>query len=177
MGRCVAKLSRRTAERIYSMPLHCQTWLFHCSSRLHGAPPFNSIALPCTSVHCLRPAPPISVMPFHCFAMQCYSVALLSDSRPFRCCSWPFRCKSPLVHALPLPFPSEHFLRFSLHFSSVASLRTELLLIAVAILCIAPLFRCVTLLRVAIPLRYWISSQVNRPFPLFRHWPMPENRP
>lgn len=125
MGRCVAKLSRRTAERIYSMPLHCQTWLFHCSSRLHGAPPFNSIALPCTSVHCL------------CCAFRRFAVALLNDSRPFR-------CKSPLVHALPLPFPSEHFLRFSLHFSSLASLRAELLLITVAPHCCATPFRCVT---------------------------------
>jgi len=29
----------------------------------------------------------------------------------------------------------------------------------------------------ATPLRYSISSQRNRPFPLLRHWPMPENLP
>ena len=180
MGRGVAKLSRRTTKLIYSMPLHrlanlcialakrffalpllsASPQVRCCSSRrfavalLHFSLLFRRNALAallhrCSSQHRIA-------LPWPIFALHGLAVALLNDSRPFRSTSMRFRCVSLLRYA-------------------AACLHTAVLFRGKS----PPgqAFRCVTLPRVAIPLRYWISSQTNRPFPLLRHWPMPEKRP
>lgn len=121
-------------------------------------------------------------LPWLRFALSCFSLPLLiGASRGFaatlRCCAIPLRCFAVLSHsvakrsgAMPCHCFAERFVALPFQCSAMQYY-------TVASHLVAPHCRCVTLLRVAIPLRYWISSQVNRPFPLFRHWPMPEKRP
>ena len=155
MGRGVANLSRRSAALVRSIPLHfkatrCSAFQFRCIALLLCALPLLSAS---PLFRCI--AERFAALPFHSVSMQCYSVASRLLTLPS--ISFPFHGKSSTGYALPLLFPSEHFLRVSVHFSTLALRRR------------ATLHHGSAVQRLAFPLRHWISSQVNRPFPLLRH--------
>lgn len=180
-----------TAFRFESVPCRGKTSQFLCGSLRFSALLFPSLpllyisllclAMPCYSIAslcfslpCRRETPPCQTiaLPFNAIqftsllcqcavAMPCHarlsaSIAAHGESERFRCCSVP-------RFTYPLLCRSRH--------------------------CCAGPFLCVTSPSQALPSQrrtgrvaatpshYSISSQRNLPFPLFRHWPMPEKRP
>lgn len=118
-------------------------------------PPCQTIALPFNAIQFTSLMCQCAVaMP--CHARLSVSIAAHGESERFRCCSVP-------RFTYPLLCRSRH--------------------------CCAGPFLCVTSPSQALPSQrrtgrvaatpshYSISSQRNLPFPLFRHWPMPEKRP
>lgn len=131
-----------------------------------------------------------SILPFP-FSRATISTDTIScgeicPTRPARCCNigrgifFALQIGSQRNVATPLHHFAELFLCISMRFSSIA-------LPSNAVQFTSLLFRCFPGLILAVqgrarrvhatPLRYSISSQRNRPFPLLRHWPMPENLP
>lgn len=126
------------ALRLCALPLLSVSPLFRCAASHFtalpsqcGSPRCFTVAVPSIASHslavaalcvtgpCRCIAERFAALPWRFIALQCYSVALRLPTLPS--VSFPFRGKSSTGYALPLLFPSEHFLRFSLHFSSVAS--------------------------------------------------------
>jgi hypothetical protein len=158
--------------RFSSLLFHCCT--SPCYALLCLAMPCYSIASLCFSLPCRRETPPCQTiaLPFNAIqftsllcqcavAMPCHarlsvSIAAHGESERFRCCSVP-------RFTYPLLCRSRHCYAMLFHCNTLPSQALP--------------SQCRARLAHATPSRYSISSQRNLPFPLFRHWPMPEKRP
>ena len=162
---CVSLPFSSTAVHLLAMP---------CYALLCLAMPCYSIASLCFSLPCRRETPPCQTiaLPFNAIqftsllcqcavAMPCHarlsvSIAAHGESERFRCCSVP-------RFTYPLLCRSRHCYAMLFHCNTLPSQALP--------------SQCRARLAHATPSRYSISSQRNLPFPLFRHWPMPEKRP
>ena len=159
---CISLHLSSIALQGFAVPSLVSAFLFHAIAVPNQAKPPLIVSLPCRcgaahreSVGLPSNAVQFRSLPLHVTARPCHTVASLSDSVANR---GYFYAIAPHSH-------SERFLCRPQLFS------------AVAVRLIPALRHCDTKRRSAKPLRYSISSQRNRPFPLFRHWPMPEKRP
>lgn len=166
---------------------------------------YPSSPFPCVSQHRLPVVPilclamPLFAVPLLCKSPRFYAHLSLCQASPRQADL--YHRVSSRIRASPLRSQAKRGFTFALHISAILCLCWTVRLVAVPSLCLpmrilaTPSLRnpfpclcftlpfsalplqCFSVQGQAIPLRYAISSQRNRPFPLFRHWPMPENRP
>ena len=164
-----ARLSRRAAGLSISVPLLL-------SAVLSSPMQCRRYARRCLSLPLLCGAGQLLATQCRCYAVPivsglCCALATLIIAPPFLCYAVP--CQAPRNHAFAVPLLSRLSHRFSMR---LTAFRCE----AIAWPFEAMPLRCFPLGAYpghAIADQSLISSQVNRPLPLFCHWPMPRRMP
>lgn len=161
------------SQRNVATPLHHFAELFLCISMR-----VSSIALPSNAVQ-------FTSLLFRCFSGPCYSLPMLCYAS--HCEAIPLLIKGIPCHSTSEPVEATPLLITAILRHHISSQDLSPHCRCSSTLFPAKPFRCFPGLILAVqgrarrvhatPLRYSISSQRNRPFPLLRHWPMPENLP
>ena len=165
-----------------AMPLQIRSKQLLGNAARFISQPFLRKSVRCPSQHIRRQSSRSISILCNSFARRIYAIPLLLTAMHFHCRANPLRCSTLLfrretsqLFAIRLRGVTARFSAVAARYTAppcpgVASLGTASRGSALPMLCIAPL-------HVALALLYLISSQVKRPFPLLRHWPMPEKRP
>lgn len=140
---------------------HSETSQLRCITSMN-----NSSAYLCVSL-------PLRCLPMLCYTSRCEAIPLLIKGIPCHSTSEPVEAIPLLITAILRHHISSQDLSPHCRCSSTLFPAKPFRCFPGLILAVQGRARLVH----ATPLRYSISSQRNRPFPLLRHWPMPENLP